>query len=257
MENHNLIKRHYEELYESHTLKQYRAYIRNEESDEEVLLGRYLLDIHRNPELLQNLPESVKASYAYYSGRDIGWLRVCQVEYENDVTYAVLLSTDGDDGWLEIYDQHGKEIGVGRTYIELIGWGKVDEIRAQVQDFSFPRSLQDKEKRTLWSLNGCAIGKDSSDRFFVVAEDVPSEKQDDVIRIMCDEAGVTAKAILAVLDCLPHSITRNVSQKKAEGIWSKLTELGVRVSIKEYQSNRWVVVKSSDSAGHAAEVNNL
>ncbi len=256
MEKHNLIRRHYEELYESYFLEQYRAYIRNEESDEENLLGRYVVDVHRNSELLQNLPESVKAAHAYYSGRNIGWLRVCQIQYEDDVTYAVLLSTDGDDGWLEIYDRHGQQVGVGRTYLELIGWGEVDEIRAQTHDFDFPISLQDKEKKTLWQFGACAIARDSSNRFFVIAEEISSEKQDDAIRIICAATGVTEKAVTIVLDCLPHSITRNISQERAEDIWVSLTDLGAKASIKEYRSNHWVVVRSSNSAKNIDEVTN-
>ena len=39
-------------------------------------------------------------------------MKVCQVTFENDVTYAIRVSTDGDDGWLEVYDCYGREIGV-------------------------------------------------------------------------------------------------------------------------------------------------
>jgi hypothetical protein len=252
MEKNDLIRLHYEEIYENHVLKTYRAYISNEELDEdEELLGRCILDLHRDPELFENLPESVRTAYDYYyvhiAKCDLGCVRLCQVPYKNDVTYAIRVSTDGDDGWLEVYDQYGQVIGTGRTYIELIGWGKIDEIREQVHDFNFPSSLSDKGRKTIWQFGSCVILNDSFDRFFVIAEQIPLEKQDDVIKIICDATGIMEKAITIVCDYLPHSVTKNISQEKAEEIWCRLTEVGVKASIKEFnKSNRWDVFRNSD-----------
>lgn len=67
MEKNDLIRLHYEEIYEDHVLKTYRAYISNEElDDDEELLGRCILDFRRDSELLENLPESVRNAYDYY-----------------------------------------------------------------------------------------------------------------------------------------------------------------------------------------------
>lgn len=240
--NDELRKQYYEHLYESHVLKQYRAYIQNKEPDEdEELLGRYTLDLRRHPEMLENLPESIRGAYNYYDARiakcGLGCVRVSLVPYSNDFTYAVRVSTDGDDGWLEIYDQHGCEIGVGRTYMELIGWGKIDEIRRQVDDFDFPVSLSDKEKKTLWQFGSCVIRKNSSKRFFVIAEEIPSDRQKDAIKIICDATGVRDKAVSIVLEYLPHSVTRNISKQQAEDICQKLTELGAKAYIKEFSQS--------------------
>jgi len=252
MEKNDLIRLHYEEIYENHVLKTYRAYISNEELDEdEELLGKCTLDFRRDPELLENLPESVRTAYDYYhihiSEGDLGCVRLCQVPYENDVTYAIRVSTDGDDGWLEVYDHCGQIVGVGRTYIELIGWGRIDEIRDYVHDFDFPASLSNKENKTLWQFGACVVSKDSSERFFVIAEQIPDDKKDDAIKIICDATKISEKAVAIVLDCLPNSVTRNISQEIAEDIWCRLTEIGSEVSIKELnKSNGWVVFRSSD-----------
>jgi ribosomal protein L7/L12 len=252
MEKNDLIKLHYEEIYENHVLKTYRAYISNEElDDDEELLGRCILDFRRDPELLENLPESVRYAYDYYyvhiAKCDLGCVRLHQVPYEKDFTYAIRVTTDGDDGWLEIYDSYGQVIGIGRTYIELIGWGEIDEIRGQVHDFSFPESLSDKQKKTIWQFGACIVLKDSPERFSVIAEHIPDDKKDDAIKIICDATKVREKAVAIVFDCLPHSVTKNISQEVAENIWCRLTEIGVKVSIKEFnKSNRWIVFRGSD-----------
>jgi hypothetical protein len=64
--------------------------------------------------------------------------------------YAVRVTTDGDDGWLELYDERGTELGVGRTYVELIAWGDRATIRAAVENGEFPPELSDRDTRTLW-----------------------------------------------------------------------------------------------------------
>ncbi len=252
MDKNNLIKRYYESLYENHFLQRYRAFILGDEYYEE-LLGECIydfFDFRRNPELFESLPESVRTAYNYYREKiakpDLGAVVVCKVAYENDVTYAIRVSTDGDDGWLEVYDFYGQEIGVGRTYIELIGWGNRDEIRNQVHRFYFPESLSDRTRKTLWQFGSLVIRKDSPDRFVVIAEKIPEDKQDDVVKIICNATGITEKALRIIFDFLPHSITRNISREKAEDIWKKLTDIKIKTSITEYQSNRFVVIKTNN-----------
>ncbi|QLE56277.1 hypothetical protein [Nostoc sp. TCL26-01] len=162
------------------------------------------------------------------------------------MTYALRVTTDGDDGCLEVYDQHGLEIGVGRTYLELISWGNVDEIRTYLHDYDFPANLNNKEQMTVWQFGGYAIYNGSPERCVVVAEEIPEEKQDEAIQIICVATGVREKAITAVLDSLPRSVTRNIAQEKAEDIWHQLITLGVKASIEEFQGDRWAIIKRSD-----------
>ena len=65
--------------------------------------------------------------------------------------WIVWVRTDGDDGWVELFDASGLPVGVGRTYLELVAWGQADEIRAWVATSGYPESLKDRASRTLWS----------------------------------------------------------------------------------------------------------
>ena len=73
MDKNTLIKHYYEGLYENHFLQCYRAFIRGEEFYEE-LLGECIydfFDFRRNPELFENLPESVKAAYDFTARKSL------------------------------------------------------------------------------------------------------------------------------------------------------------------------------------------
>ena len=82
------------------------------------------------------LPPQVREAHEFYwqklEHEDIGFARVYQVAADAEQTYAVRAQTDGDDGWLEIYDEHGAFLAAGRTYIELVWWGPRDYIRSLI-----------------------------------------------------------------------------------------------------------------------------
>ncbi len=126
----------------------YRAYLADED-DEETFLGAYRIN-RRNAEL----PEPVRSAVAYYMStvetKDLGGVQLHKMPIADESIYIVHVFTDGDDGWLELYDEQGMELGVGRTYIELVGWGDRETIRAQVDTGDFPESLEDRYERTLW-----------------------------------------------------------------------------------------------------------
>lgn len=78
------------------------------------------------------------------------------------------------------------------------------------------------------------------------AKQIPIDKQDDTIKIICNATKVREKAVAIVCEYLPHAVTKNISQKEAEEVWCKLTEIGAKASIKEFnQSNHWVVFRNS------------
>jgi hypothetical protein len=122
--------------------------------DDKPLLGQFALGWPRWRENGLGLPAEVFAAYIYYvetvSDADWGGVGVYRVPVGGDVTYAVRVWTDGDDGWLEVYDQSGELLGAGRTYIELVGWGDRDQVRALVHTGGLPPGMQDAHKRTLW-----------------------------------------------------------------------------------------------------------
>lgn len=230
------IKKFYEDFYESYWLKVYRAYLKCEELDEdEGFLEKEAFDFYRHPEMLQELPETVVAAYNYYSEYHIGHTRVCKIQCGEVATYAVCVSTDGDDGWLEIYNECGHQIGVGRTYIELISWGEAKEIREQISTSSFPSELIDRQAKTLWQFGSTVILKGSSERFVVGLEEFPSENKRAIMEAICTATGIKEGSVEIVLECLPHSVTKNISRDNAEDLWRNLVGLGAKATVKEYK----------------------
>jgi len=67
------------------------------------------------------------------------------------MVYVIRVTTDGDDGWVELYDEAGTELGVGRTLLELVEWGERNTIRAMVQSGEFPLELDDRRDETIWA----------------------------------------------------------------------------------------------------------
>jgi hypothetical protein len=101
------------------------------------------------------LPDGVRDAYDYYwkqfEEADLGSARVYRVPSVRKETYAVRVRTDGDDGYLEVYDEKGKFLAAGRTYLEVVAWGARKWLRAQVaRPGELPPELQDAGARTLW-----------------------------------------------------------------------------------------------------------
>jgi hypothetical protein len=97
----------------------------------------------------------VREAYEFYRTHfeeaDIGSARDYVVPAGRKTTYAIRVRTDGDDGYLEIYDEKGKFLAAGRTYLEIVAWGPREWLRAQVaQPSDLPPELQDASERTLW-----------------------------------------------------------------------------------------------------------
>jgi hypothetical protein len=101
------------------------------------------------------LPRTVREAYEFYKHHfedgDIGSARDYVVPAAGKTTYAIRVRTDGDDGYLEVYDDKGKFLAAGRTYIEVVAWGSREWLRAQVaQPSGLPPELHDASERTLW-----------------------------------------------------------------------------------------------------------
>ena len=71
-------------------------------------------------------PEAVQKAYDHYIENvemaDWGSARLYQPTVEDHAVFVVLVTTDGDDGWLEIYDEQGEAIGLGKTYLGEVKW---------------------------------------------------------------------------------------------------------------------------------------
>lgn len=137
----------YEQHLYAHWLARYRAYIRNEEANASFLEEHTVAN-------RMATPQPVHEAYEFYahhiSARDIGAVQVLHVPNDAGDTYAVYTTTDGDDGWIEIYTPDGQLLGAGRFYIELVAWGARDEIRALVGTQELPPRLANRQAETLW-----------------------------------------------------------------------------------------------------------
>lgn len=134
--------------------ERYRSYISGaEEEDKSNELGRSAVYLPREEH--EGLPDEVREAYAFYrkhfTEEDIGSARIWRFPVRKKTYYAVLVTTDGDDGYAEIYDDKGELLGAARRYIEVIAWGSRDWLRDQATHPSdLPPELQDAHERTLW-----------------------------------------------------------------------------------------------------------
>lgn len=103
---------------------------------------------------VDNLPAAIQEAFRYYlehvENADWGNVRVRKVPTLPVPTIALRITTDGDDGWLEVYTLEGQRIGVGRTYIELVEWGPTLPLRHQTDSGAFFASFQARFSNTIW-----------------------------------------------------------------------------------------------------------
>lgn len=136
--------------------ERYAAAQRGEESAAPLLPGsRMPWEWQR--EILSALPAPVRAAYEYYDTHvqqaDWGTVALWKAAAEGDGAniYAVHVTTDGDDGWLELYAEDGGWLGGARRYLELLAWDDdVAALRALVASGDYPPALDDRATRTLW-----------------------------------------------------------------------------------------------------------
>lgn len=65
-------------------------------------------------------------------------------EFLEQSLYVVYTTTDGDDGWVELYDKKGNALGFCRTFIELVEFGPKDFIRGFTENFGLPDDLESR-----------------------------------------------------------------------------------------------------------------
>ena len=64
--------------------------------------------------------------------------------------YLIRVTTDGDDGWIELYEKNGNRCVSGRNYLELISFeDDFDKLHNYVNDSSFPESMD--VTKTKWN----------------------------------------------------------------------------------------------------------
>lgn len=106
----------------------------------------YALPSLGQPEHRQELPQAVLEAYDFYeqqlAAKDLAKVYGVSLAVEQTPTWAIAVVTDGDDGWLEIYDVGGGLLAAGRTYLEHVLWAERDQVRAWTQTASLPPALE-------------------------------------------------------------------------------------------------------------------
>jgi hypothetical protein len=150
----DIVREFYQTQYQEYWTRAYHFYVNSNEDFQQELLGDYQIAVWQDRQNRSGIPASALAAYDFYvaniEARDIGVVRTYRIPVAAQDTFAVRVTTDGDDGWLEVFDQDGTALGCARTYIELIGWTSTDEVREQVNTGEFPASLAHRHKLTLW-----------------------------------------------------------------------------------------------------------
>ena len=153
------IQQWYTDRLKEYYTQYYRATLEEEEEDPDELFPR---ETELSPaatrvarEDRDQLPAEVAEAYDYYwkhfEEADIGSARVYLVPAGRTETYAIRVRTDGDNGYLEVYDRKGAFLAAGRTYLEVVAWGDRAWLRSQAErPGELPPELQDADARTLW-----------------------------------------------------------------------------------------------------------
>src|SRR5256885_8746593 len=116
----------YKELWEANAI----ADMEDRDPDKNFLDGKWIKNLHIHENRI-GIPEPVLEAHDFYNKNCDNWggAVIFNIKVEGRETYVVYVTTDGDGGWVEIFDKDGSSLGAARTYIELMSWGTVDEIR--------------------------------------------------------------------------------------------------------------------------------
>jgi len=127
--------------------RRYRAYLAGEES-----ASRFLQPLELSAPTA--LPPAVGQAYQFYvdavEQADWGNVYLLQPTVQGRPCYLIYVTTDGDDGWLELYRLDGSLLGAARRYLELVAWGDVATLRAQTGTGEYPAPLRARLGETLW-----------------------------------------------------------------------------------------------------------
>jgi hypothetical protein len=147
MDRAETVRRAFEEALAAYWRRRGDAYLAGDELDEHFLEERWL---HHAAPLPEVVAEARRFYFERFDATDSGTVSAVEITVDGRVAYAICTTTDGDDGWIEVFDEDGTALGAGRRYIELIDWGARDVIRGTTSTGAFPASLKDRMSRTLW-----------------------------------------------------------------------------------------------------------
>jgi hypothetical protein len=100
----------------------------------------------RDEEGRASIPQSILDAHDFYfinvEAKDYGSVWAFKEHVQNRDVFVVSVSTDGSNGWLEVFDQDGQSVCAANTSQERIAWGEVDVVRAYAQDGGLPVELR-------------------------------------------------------------------------------------------------------------------
>lgn len=134
--------------------KKYSAYCEGHETDIPLSLCQNPLTPLQISQNRDGIPQRALDAYKFYDEhvmqQDWGSVTLARVAIADQDTYVIRVTTDGDDGWLEVFDPTGKVLGAARAYLELVSWGEIKAIRAAVDTGEYPAELEARLDSTLW-----------------------------------------------------------------------------------------------------------
>jgi hypothetical protein len=116
----------------------YEARIASKDDSFQAFAGDRGLGKLRDPAERAKVPAAVLESCDFYHKNvleeDFGNVQVFRVTVEGSPTFATVVTTDGGDGWLEVFDENGKVLGTARIDGGIVLWRPRDEIRRRVEE---------------------------------------------------------------------------------------------------------------------------
>jgi hypothetical protein len=100
----------------------------------EVFLNDNDLGWMNEPENRISVPENVLEAYDFYTEHGHEQVRVAKIHVQEQDTYAVRVKTDGDGGWLEVFDMQGQRLGTALTFLDVLSWEDQAGIREKFKN---------------------------------------------------------------------------------------------------------------------------
>jgi hypothetical protein len=148
------VQQFYAQQLKAYYLARYQAYCQERELDDRYELGQKNLVAET---AIAQTPQAVQAFYQQTLELGDGYYpSLYQCSVAGKATYAVRIKTDGDDGWLTIFDHQGQLIATGQTYIEVVCWQPANRAfrntsiqPSNLLETDFP-GFESAQSQTLW-----------------------------------------------------------------------------------------------------------
>ena len=155
------IRNFYIEEFRKHYEQAYHAYCNNLDmerfEDIEVFFLNNCLGFEKEAINNPEIPQSILDVYNFYLKYGESSCSISKVKVREYDTYAIRVITDGDDGWLEFFNEQGESLGAARTYFEVIFWKEPEILRKNYLELSegkyqdFEAEIEEMSKDTLWT----------------------------------------------------------------------------------------------------------